>query len=203
MRCRRLWKSWPIFSSRMGREPKRTVVLMAERACRRLIVVYALLMGTACMTGAQTTTLPTAERMEGDVAEYSFGGVDGQLIGSRAMRDRVTVLLFVTTFDLGSQVQAKRLEGLYRGHAPRLNALAVALEPPRNVDLARSYREVLELSYPIAMADPATLSGEGPFGDVRTVPTWVILDRRGVVREVVQGPLSPQELEALVEKAER
>lgn len=186
----------------MGREPSGSAVFAVERTLGRLALLCGLLVGTACANGAATNTHTATERVKGDVAEYSFGGVDGQLIGSSAMRGRVTVLLFVTTFDLGSQVQAKRLEGLYRGHAPRLNALAVALEAPRYVDLARSYREILELSYPIAMADPATLSGEGPFGVIRTVPTWVILDRRGVVREVVQGPLSPQELEALVQEAE-
>ncbi len=139
---------------------------------------------------------------EGDVVDFTFGTVNGELIGSGHLRGRVTVLLFMTTFDLVSQAQAKRLQDLSHEHKPRLNALGVMLEPPRNVDLARTFAASLGLDYPIAMADGETLAGRGPWGSIRGVPTWVVLDRNGRVNSGHFGALSPSELEASVKAAE-
>ena len=134
--------------------------------------------------------------------DYSFGTVDGELIGSNVLRGRVTVLLFITTFDLASQAQAKRLEDLHRQHAPRINAVGVVLEAARYVDLARAFRDITKIHYPLAMASESTLAGVGPFGGVNTVPTWVVPDRRSAVHSVFRGPLEPEELEKLVVAAE-
>lgn len=171
--------------------------------CLLLFVASSCLVACNRSRAASPSEVHAASESRGEKVEYSFAGADGELIGSSTLQGRVTVLLFVTTFDLGSQVQAKRLEDLYRTHAPRINAVAVVLEAPRYVDLARSFKQVLELNYPIAMADQATLVGRGPFGTIDTVPTWVVLDRRGVLRKTLQGPLSPGALETLVENVQR
>jgi len=99
------------------------------------------------------------------------------VVSSEELRGRATVLLFVTTFDLASQAEAKHLEDLYRTHKPRINAVAVVMEAPKYAPLARSFAEVLGLSYPVALADDATRQGRGPFGVISSVPSWVILDR--------------------------
>ena len=75
------------------------------------------------------------------------------MVSSEELRGRATVLLFVTTFDLASQAEAKHLEDLYRTHKPRINAVAVVMEAPKYAPLARSFAEVLGLSYPVALAD--------------------------------------------------
>lgn len=133
---------------------------------------------------------------------FSFAGVDGKAIESRDLRGRVTVLLFVTTFDIPSQAQAKRLEDLYRTHSPRLNAVAVVIEAPRYVDLARSYRQVLGLNYAIAMADKSSLAEHPQFRFVHAVPSWIFLDREGRINSSASGALSPGELEEMARQAE-
>lgn len=134
--------------------------------------------------------------------DFSFAGIDGSAVDSSSMRGRVTVLLFVTTFDVASQAQAKRLEDVYRQHAPRINAVAVVLEAPRYVDLARSFRDVLGLNYSIAMADKTSLAGHPQLKHVGAVPGWIFLDRSGRVSSVASGALSPARLEALVVEAQ-
>lgn len=134
--------------------------------------------------------------------DFAFPGIDGQVISDEAVSGRVTVLLFATTFDLDSQTQAKELEDLYRTHAPRLNAALIFLEAPQYVELARSFRDVLRLSFPVALADQEELRSGVRFPTVSAVPTWIVLDRSGKVRSHHQGALDGSGLRELVEAAE-
>lgn len=113
------------------------------------------------------------------------------------------MLLFVTTFDVLSQAGAKRLEDLYRSHAPRINALAVVLEAPQYVELARSFRDVLELSYPVALVEKQNLRSQGMLAAVQTVPAWVFLDSSGHVSFAGSGALSMTQLEEAVSAVEQ
>lgn len=158
---------------------------------------------TACggAQGEPATEVTAAER--GEVMSFAWGTTDGGVVDSQALRGRVTVLLFVTTFDLASQAQAKHLEDVYRTHKPRINAVAVVMEAPKYAPLARSFAEVLGLSYPVALVDDATRMGQGPFGAVRSVPSWVVLDRDSRLTFAYAGVLSVDDLTGRIRAAER
>jgi hypothetical protein len=51
------------------------------------------------------------------------------------------------------------------------------------------------------MADFATQQGSGPFGDITKVPTTIVLDRDGGEVWRQQGPLGPDEIEAVLRRA--
>jgi hypothetical protein len=180
-------------------------MLFGEAPLRQLLV-RVLLLGTLAGFGSGCSSQqPTAEApvTRGEPLAYAFGTTDGSVVSSETTRGRVTVLLFLTTFDLASQAQAKHLEQLYRRHAPRFNAIAVVMEPPKYAELARSFGDVLGLSYPVALADEGTLSGAGPFGAVTSVPSWVVLDSEARAVFAQAGALAPRDLEKTIRAAER
>jgi hypothetical protein len=148
---------------------------------------------------------PVADPVEPDgrVLQFAFGTTDGEELGSVNTRGRVTVLVFVTTFDLASQVVAKRLNQVARTHHPRINAGAVVLEPPNHAPLAQAFRSALELSYPVALADLPALEQDSGLGEVRSVPTVLVLNGEG--REIVRklGMCTVAELESWIARAER
>jgi hypothetical protein len=127
--------------------------------------------------------------------EFSFSGVDQEVVSSATTRGRVTLLVFVTTYDMASQVLLRRIGEVMVRFVPRINAAAVVLEAPRYAELLPAYRESLHLPYPVVMSDFATQQGEGPFAAIQHVPTLLVLDRAG--REVGrrQGVLSAEEIE--------
>jgi len=92
------------------------------------------------------------------------------------LRGRPTVLVFLTTYDLASQVQARFLSGIVRRRGAAVHAGAVVLEPPENRPLVVAFHDALKLDYPVAMGDASLIAGEGPFGDVHAVPSTVVLD---------------------------
>jgi hypothetical protein len=170
------------------------------RACLVLLSVSCGLCG--CQRVAEE---PAAEpeETEGRVLSFALGTTNGEEVTSEGTRGRVTVLVFVTTFDLASQVVAKRLDEVARTHRPRINAAAVVLEAPKYAPLAQAFGEALELSYPVALADTPMLAQNSGLGEVRSVPTVLVLNGEG--REILRkyGTCTVSELESWVARAER
>ncbi len=152
--------------------------------------------------GAGASPGTSASRSAAEVLEYSFPGIDGETISSKEHRGRVTVLLFVTTFDVLSQAQAQRLEDLYRTYSPRINALAIVMEAPRYVDLARAFRDVVGLHFPVAIASRQQVARQGSLSQIQQVPAWIVLDSRGRVSGAAVGEISPDELRKAVRRAQ-
>ncbi len=71
----------------------------------------AALAGLLLLTACQRVADPPAEEASatetrGQVQRYVFGTTDREELSADSMRGRVTALLFVSTFDLASQVAA-------------------------------------------------------------------------------------------------
>jgi hypothetical protein len=73
------------------------------------------------------------------------------------------------------------LVAMAKHDADKVNYLLVALEPQSNRQLVEEYCRFLGVTFPCAMADDETLQGAGPFGDVRSESTTIVLDPRGRV----------------------
>ncbi|MBW2525720.1 MAG: TlpA family protein disulfide reductase [Deltaproteobacteria bacterium] len=139
-----------------------------------------------------------AVRATGPVRTFSFRALDGTTVSAASLRGRVSVIVLVTTYDDASHAQVLFLRALVRRHVPRVNALVLVLEPERNRPMAEAFASSLELAFPVAMADPATIEGSGPFPGLHHVPSVVILDGDG--REVWRriGLTNRQQLEEAV-----
>ena len=167
-----------------------------HRGCLALI---ALIASTACSGGGQASAI--YREPEPGVVEFVYGTTEGTEFSSRGTRGRATAVLFVTTYDLASQLMARRLDEVLRYHKPRANAGAVVLEAPKYAPFADAFKTTLGLSYPVALADDETRDRRGPFGRIDRVPTLVVLSRSG--REVWRRPgvASTREIEGALSKA--
>jgi hypothetical protein len=164
----------------------------------------AVLLGLGCgsartESGAVNTTSSTTE-----VVQFAYETTQGQIFGSNTTRGRVTIVLFATTFDMASEWLATLINRILHEHRPRINAGLVILEAPEHAILAETFRASLKLSYPVAMADSETLSGQSPFGRISSVPTFFVLDRKGRIVWRRAGIAQRSEIvEALHSAAER
>lgn len=116
---------------------------------------------------------------------WTFATSKGEPYPADNVKGRVTIVLFLTTYDPPSQIAATLLNDEIHKLSRRVNALGVALEPPNHAMLVGVFHDSLHLSYPLLMPDPATMAGAGPFGALEVAPTWVLLDDLG--REVWRG----------------
>jgi hypothetical protein len=137
------------------------------------------------------------------VLEYAFESIDGRSISTASFAGRISIIVFLTTYDVPSQVEARFLASLYKRHTPRLNAAALMLESPDNKPLIEAFAVSLGLPYPIGFADEATVAGRGPFAGLHHVPSVVILDRQGRESFRHVGFLDERSLEAAVRGVEQ
>jgi hypothetical protein len=164
---------------------------LARRATRKtdlaLPALFALLFA-GCVSkpvgdpvGVSRAELPGG----GQPVAFGYDSLDARPLTSEATRGRPTVLAFVTTYDLSSQAQVNYLVAMAKRDGARADAPVnyglVALQESADRELVEVYRTNLGVTFPVAMADPGTIAGGGPFGDVHHIPTVVILDRRGRV----------------------
>jgi hypothetical protein len=166
---------------------------------RAIALIAALCAACAADTGPPPMS---AARSYGEPVTFAFGTIDGRELSSRTTRGRTTALLFVTTFDLASQAQARLLNEVLARYRPRANGGVVMLEPPHSAALAEVWRDSLALRLPVAMASQSLLAGVGVFGDVRYVPTLIVLDRRGRVIVRRQGVLTREAMQAHLRTAD-
>jgi hypothetical protein len=157
----------------------------------------------ACSSAAPPASDPaTAISASGAPLHFAYETLDGKPLTSESLLGRFTVVAFLTTYDYPSQVEARFLSSIARRHKPRLNAAALILEAPENLPLAQAFTAALHLPYAVAMADPATIAGEGAFSGLHHVPSIVILDREG--REIYRhvGLIDEAALEQAIRSVE-
>jgi len=163
-----------------------------------------LLLCVAVSCGAPAHELGAARvTRRGEPVEFAFGVLDGSVVSSESSHGRSTALLFVTSYDLPSQVVVRRLDELARRHKPRFNAVVVVLENPENSVLVETFRDSLHLTCPVAMADLNELRAHPRFRSIDRVPTLLLLDRAGRERFARAGGFETEELEHWLREIER
>lgn len=126
--------------------------------------------------------------------QFTFGTLEGGEVSSDTTRGRTTALLFVTTYDLPSQAEARLLSEALASHKPIANGALVMMEAPRAAPLAQVWADSLGLKLPVAMASPGLLAGESQLGRIARVPALVVLDRKGRIVTRREGALTRGQL---------
>lgn len=170
---------------------------------RSLLLALSALLLACGGPGAKGAPASLSFPGHGAPLRYAFAGIDGRPVSSEEHAKRITVIAFLTTYDVPSQVEARFLASLLRHHTPRINVAALMLETAENKPLVDAFAVTLGLPYPIALADADTIAGQGTFAGLHHVPSVVILDREG--REAFRraGFLDEATLEAAVRAVER
>jgi hypothetical protein len=152
-----------------------------------------------CATSSSRNEVAVASSAQ--ALTYRFPLPDGRSIGSNELAGRWTIVLFLTTYDPVSHAIAQRLDAYQHKRTPRINVVAVAMEPPQNAMLVSVFADTLAIGFPVALADQDTLDGNGPLGDVRAVPTLVLLDQQSKVAYRGVGVAAVAEIEAKLDES--
>lgn len=166
-----------------------------------VILTTLAVLAASCSHSGPAPAVPSSPTLEslGKPVQFSYPSVSeaGDITASN-FRGRPSVLVFITSFDLASQAQARFLSIVAKRHDPPIFAAAIALEPPENRPLLASFASMLGLEYPLGIGDRALIEGESPFGDVSVVPTTVVLDQEGKIVAKRVGLVKDDELEGIL-----
>lgn len=132
---------------------------------------------------------------------YAFESLDERQVSSEAFRGRKVVLVFVTTWDLSSQVQTRFATSVRASDDVRM--ALVALDIRANKELVAEYAHAMNVSFPVALATPTDArDGIQVFGELGeiAVPTVLVLDREGRVVLRRNGLCKTEEIQAALQQ---
>jgi hypothetical protein len=128
--------------------------------------------------------------------DFEFDSLDERPVNSASTRGAPTVIAFAATWDLMSQAQVDFLVPMAKHDGDSVHYLLVALQEAKDRELVEVYAQKLNVEFPVALADAATIAGGGPFGDVHNVPTVVVLDKQGRLVWLHPGVAKSSEIRA-------
>lgn len=119
---------------------------------------------------------------------YSVQTRDGRVLTADSLRGRVVLVNVWATWCAPCRVEMPALQQLADAYAAEgvvVLGLSVDRGPAAEVDAFLAERAI---TYPVAIVDDRIVAA---FGGVRGYPTSLLLDREGIVRHSVVGPIGP------------
>jgi hypothetical protein len=168
------------------------------RRANKFIFAATIFFGGAC-GGAKDPPPVVGVSAQPDSREpidFEFDSLDDRPVNSASTRGAPTVIAFAATWDLMSQAQVDFLVTMAKHDGASVHYALVALQEPKDRELVEVYAQKLNVEFPVALADAATIAGGGSFGDVHNVPTVVVLDARGRLVWLHPGVAKSSEIRA-------
>lgn len=131
------------------------------------------------------------------VPQYTVVTRDGRTLTADSVRGRVVFVNVWATWCPPCRAEMPALQQLARAYAADsvvVLGLSVDRGPAADVDAFLAERGI---TYPVAIVGQETIA---EFGGVRGYPTSFLLDRRGVVRHAVMGPIGPLTLRPAIRR---
>ena len=118
---------------------------------------------------------------------YDVTTLDGARLTTESLRGKVVLVNVWATWCGPCRAEMPLLEQMYERHRDA-GLVILGLSVDRGpVEAVRRFVRARGVGYPIAVVGP---DGDRPFGGVRGYPTSLLIDRGGVVRHEVLGPLA-------------
>lgn len=145
---------------------------------------------------------PTVGRSDSNVAparpvELALKRSDGTFLDVGDYRGQPVLLFVFATFDGLSQAELGPLSGFVRAH-PEVLVIGIAAQPDAQ-PIVQAFESAMNLPFVIAY-DPeeSVTAGTSSLGRIEFVPSFFLLDERGVVASKRAGFATQTEIEALL-----
>jgi peroxiredoxin len=123
-----------------------------------------------------------------------FRLTNGKLVKARDLRGKVVVTMIWATWSPAARMQLGDLQRLYAGSRDKgLEVLALSID--ESIGEVREFCRARGYTVPVAMRSDAFFEH---YGRVTTTPMYYVVDRSGILRHRVAGPIAPEQLQALL-----
>lgn len=140
-------------------------------------------------------------RRDAAPVELALRTPEGAFIDLGDLRGKPVVLFLFATFDALSQAATRPLARFERTHAADVHVVGIAVQP-NAAELVGPWSQALQLTLTVTYEpEPRILSGASELGPFDAVPSYVVLDARGVIVERYTGFASENKLERLLDAA--
>jgi len=153
-----------------------------------------MLMLLACQLGA-CSAAPTIARVGAPAPSWTEQRLSGASLSLAQLRGKAVYLNFFATWCPPCNSEASAINAIARDYGAR-GLQVVGVDVLESTQKAALFRSQHHLIYPV-LVDDGTMRDRYR---VNALPVHVFIDRSGVVKRIVEGELSPDEMRAAVER---
>jgi peroxiredoxin len=177
-------------------KPMRIALPILVIAAIGIAIVVIQRTGDAGSDDTLSGALDSGTPAKGEPApDFALPTLDGEQVRLSSLRGTPVVLNFWATWCAPCKAEMPEIEAAYAGAQGEFVVLAVNSEgTPTNMArrLAGDFRDEMELSFPILLDSPSTEVYNQY--RLRGLPDTFFIDRDGIIRDVVIGPLTESAL---------
>ncbi|HMJ25435.1 MAG TPA: TlpA disulfide reductase family protein [Pyrinomonadaceae bacterium] len=152
----------------------------------RTILLLTLLLVCSLSAGAQSSK---------PAAALAFKDIHGRPFNLKDYRGKVVLLNFWATWCQPCRTEIPDLVKKQREYRGRGLQVIGVTYPPEKISEVRRFARRLRMNYPVAMGTNET---KNFFTSSDTLPMTFVIDREGIVREVIEGIMYEDEFEQKV-----
>jgi len=121
--------------------------------------------------------------------------VEGRTLRLRDYKGKVVLLNFWATWCAPCRAEMPDLVKWQREYKSKGLQVIGVTYPPEELAEARGFIKSIKVNYPVALGAEQT---KAMFDEGETLPVTVVIDKKGMIREVIQGIIFPEEFEQKV-----
>lgn len=121
--------------------------------------------------------------------------IEGRSVRLSDYKGKIVLLNFWATWCAPCRAEMPDLVKWQREYRKQGLQVIGVTYPPEELAEVRKFIKSIKVNYPIALGDKQT---KALFDKGETIPITVVIDRKGMVREIIQGIIFPEEFEQKV-----
>ena len=126
---------------------------------------------------------------------FSLKDIHGRQLSLADYKGEVVLINFWATWCIPCRTEVPDLIRIQRRHRAQGLRIIGITYPPEKISEVRRFLRKLKVNYPVAIGTKAT---KALFTTSETLPMTIIIDRQGVVREVIEGIMYEDEFDQKV-----
>jgi thiol-disulfide isomerase/thioredoxin len=127
--------------------------------------------------------------------ELSLKDIHGRQLRLADYKGEVVLINFWATWCIPCRTEIPDLIRIQRQHRAQGLRIIGITYPPEKISEVRRFMRNRKVNYPVAMGNKAT---KALFTTSKTLPMTIVIDRQGVVREVIEGIMYEDEFDQKV-----
>jgi thiol-disulfide isomerase/thioredoxin len=127
--------------------------------------------------------------------KLELNDVEGRALRLGDYKGKVVLLNFWATWCAPCRAEMPELVKWQREYKSKGLQVIGVTYPPTELTEAREFIKSIEVNYPVALGEERT---KALFDKGETLPITVVIDKKGMIREIIQGIIFPEEFEQKV-----
>jgi peroxiredoxin len=167
-----------------------------------LVGLSLIALGIAAWQWQEQRRLVTAQSQPAvqfkPAADFRLTALDGQTVALRDLRGKVVLLNFWATWCPPCKAEMPDLNALYRDNGTKHNFVVIGVNVEEDRSAVEAFARQLDIAFPLLL-DASGQVSDGSY-HIRSLPTTLIVDRDGNVRDTWMGQIARPAMLARLER---